>query len=69
MTYYFDDSGDRSTHLFTTAAVLGGVGAGIGAITGASSVARPTTFPVSKRVGVGPMVTRTAGGGAMTVRF
>src|ERR1043165_1859216 len=58
LTYYFDDSGDRSTHFFTTAAFLGGIGAGIGTITGASSVTRPRVFPVGKRLGVGPVIAK-----------
>jgi hypothetical protein len=69
MTYYLDDSGDRSAHYFGAAAVLGGIGAGIGAITGASSVTRPTMFPVGKRLGVGPVVSKDRTGGAVALRF
>jgi MFS family permease len=69
MVYYFDDSGYRSEHFFTTAAVLGAVGAGLGALTGSPSITRPTTFPVGKHLGVGPVVSRQKTGGAMSVRF
>src|ERR1051325_4156215 len=58
MVYYFDDSGYRSEHFFTTAAVLGAVGAGLGALSSGPSITRPTTFPIGKHVGVGPVVSR-----------
>lgn len=69
MVYYFDDSGDRSMHYFTTAAVLGALGAGIGALSGGPSRTGPVAIPSGKRVAVAPIVTRKVGGGAVAVRF
>jgi hypothetical protein len=69
LVHYTCDAAECGSAYVGAMAFFGGIGAGIGTVVGTPNITQPRTFPVGKRVGVAPVVSRQATGGAVSVRF